>query len=114
MRTLRRWLSLSLAGAVICAFAVSASGLAPAAAATGPVSPVPATGTPALASTGTTEQVRQLVQCGGTMFAVGSFTAITWSGTTFTRNNVFSFSATAPYTINKTWDPNVNGTVNSI
>ena len=43
---------------------------------TGPVSPVPATGTPALAPTGVTEQVRQLVECGGTMYAVGSFTQI--------------------------------------
>jgi hypothetical protein len=48
----------------------------PATAATGPVSSTPAAGTPQLATTGTTEQVRQLVQCGGTMYAVGSFTSI--------------------------------------
>jgi hypothetical protein len=80
---------------------------------TGPVSPTPATGTPALASTGTTEQVRQLVQCGGTMYAVGSFTAITQNGTTYPRSNIFSFSATAPYTITS-WTPATNGVVNSI
>ena len=113
MRRFRRWLPLSLPGAVICAVAVSASGLAPAAAATGPVSPVPATATPALASTGHTEQVRQLVQCRGTMFAVGSFTKITQGGTPVSRNNVFSFRATAPYKVTL-WNPNVKGTVNSI
>ena len=32
---------------------------------------------------------------------------------TFTRNNVFSFSDRPPYTVNS-WDPNVNGEVNTI
>jgi hypothetical protein len=86
---------------------------APASAQTGPVSSTPASGTPQLANTGTTEQVRQLVQCGGTMYAVGSFTAIKWKGTTYTRNNAFSFSATSPFTVTS-WNPNVNGKVNSI
>jgi hypothetical protein len=86
---------------------------APAGAATGPVSATPASGTPQLASTGTTEQVRQLAQCGGTMYAVGTFTAISWNGTTYARNNVFSFSATKPYTVTS-WNPNANGIVNSI
>jgi hypothetical protein len=101
------------AGAVAGALVVSAFGLAPAAAQTGPVSPVPAAGTPELAPNGTTEQVRQLVECGGTMYAVGSFTQISQGGSTFTRDNVFSFSATSPYTITS-WTPVVNGTVNSI
>ena len=89
---------------------------APAGAATGPVSATPASGTPQLApltNTGTFQQVRQLVQCGSTMYAVGTFNTITWNGTTYTRNNVFSFSATTPYTVTS-WDPNANGTVNSI
>ena len=47
------------------------------------------------------------------MYAVGTFTAISWNGTTYTRNNVFSFSATKPYTVTS-WDPNANGIVNSI
>ena len=105
------------AGAAAGALAVTGLGLAPVAAQTGPVSPVPATGTPALAPTGVTEQVRQLAECGGTMYAVGSFTQISgWTGAstqTVTRNNVFSFSATAPFTITS-WTPDVNGTVNSI
>src|SRR5260221_6845808 len=77
------------------------------------VSKTPASGSPQLAATGTTEQVRQLVQCGQTMYAVGSFTLIAQSGTTYARNNVFSFSAVAPYTVTS-WNPNVNGVVNTI
>ncbi len=119
MRGLRRWLLRNTPGAALCALTLSASGLAPAAAATGrvaqgsPVSSVPATGTPYLTQTGTIEKVRQLVQCGGTMYAVGSFTEISQGTQTFTRNNIFSFSATSPFAVT-TWNPNVNGTVNSI
>jgi hypothetical protein len=79
----------------------------------GAVSPTPVNGTPTLADTGTTEQIRQLVQCGGTMYAVGTFTQIKHGSTTYTRNNAFGFSATAPYAVTS-WDPNVNGTVDTI
>jgi len=82
-------------------------------AAAGAVSPAPAAGTPVLASTGTTEQIRQLVQCGGTMYAVGTFTAIKHGSTSYTRDNAFSFSATAPYKVTS-WNPGVNGTVDTI
>jgi hypothetical protein len=108
MRRLKRWLAGNAAVVVVGAF-----GLAPASAHSGRVSPRPDKGTPALAPSGHTEQVRQLVQCGGTMFAVGTFTRISQSGTTYTRNNVFSFRATAPFSITS-WAPDVNGTVNSI
>jgi hypothetical protein len=75
----------------------------------GVVSPKPATGTPHLASSSTpTEQVHQLVQCGGTMYGVGSFSSILQGGKTYHRTNVFSFSATAPYTVTS-WAPNVVG-----
>jgi len=47
------------------------------------------------------------------MYAVGTFTQISWGGKTYPRNNVFSFSATSPFTITG-WNPNVNGAVNSI
>ena len=77
------------------------------------VAPSPASGTPQLAATGTTEQVRQLVQCGGMIYAVGSFTAIKWHGTVYARKNVFRFSATSPFTMSP-WAPNANGKVNSI
>ena len=85
-----------------------------AAAPTGPVSGTPAAGTPVLANLGSqTQKVRQLVQCGNTMYAVGSFTTVKKGSTTYTRNNAFSFSATAPFTVTA-WNPNVNGIVNSI
>jgi len=104
-----------IAGAVAGACCLPASALAAPAsqALAGAVSPTPASGTPTLADTGTTEQVRQLVQCGGTMYAVGTFTSIKSGTTTSPRNNAFSFSATAPYAVTS-WDPNVNGTVDTI
>jgi hypothetical protein len=81
---------------------------------TGPASLTPASGTPHLIDTGTMEYVRQLVPCGGTMYAVGTFTQIgVGASTVYNRNNVFSFSDTKPYTMTS-FDPNVNGTVNSI
>src|SRR5216683_963064 len=79
----------------------------------GVVSPTPAAGTPQLAPNGTTEQVRQLVQCGGIIYAVGSFTKIQKGSTVYARNNAFRFSATAPFTVTS-WNPNVNGKVNSV
>jgi hypothetical protein len=54
-----------------------------------------------------------MVHCGGTIFAVGSFSQIVQGGSTFQRSNVFSFSATSPYTVTA-WSPAVNGIVNSI
>ena len=115
MQGLGRWLLRSTPVAVLSALAVTGSGMisGTAAAQSGPVSPHPDNGTPALASTGTIQQIRQLVACGGTMYAVGTFTSITQGGQTFTRNNVFSFKQTPPYSITS-WKPSVNGTVNSI
>jgi hypothetical protein len=49
---------------------------------------------PELAPSGSTEQVRQIVPCGGTMYAVGKFTAIEKNGVT-NSVNVISFSATS-------------------
>src|SRR6201997_863197 len=107
-----------IAAAGCCAFqlpavATAASATSRTAAATGPVSTTPATGTPKLAATGTTETVRQLVKCGGTMYAVGSFSEIQRFTTTYPRNNIFSFSATPGFKVT-TWAPNVNGEINSI
>ena len=108
-----RWGPRALAcAASAVALAVVGSAL-PAQAATGPVSSTPASGTPQLAPTGSTEQVRQLAQCGGTMYAVGTFTSIQKGSTTYARNNAFSFSAASPFSVTS-WNPNVNGTVNSI
>jgi hypothetical protein len=99
-------------------FAAPAVGFAPDVAAgrhaaSAPVSATPASGTPQLVQTGKEENVRQLVQCGGMIYAVGTFTSISQGGSTFSRNNVFSFSPTQPYTVTS-WNPNVNGTVNTI
>jgi hypothetical protein len=77
------------------------------------VSSTPASGTPQLSPNGKTEQVRQLVQCGSRMYAVGSFTKISQSTRIISRRNAFSFKATAPYTVTN-WRPGVNGEVNSI
>ncbi len=82
--------------------------------ATGPVSIHPVTGTPHLATTDTPpQQIRQLVQCKGTMYAVGTFSAIDQGKRTFVRHNAMSFSATPPYKLTS-WAPNIHGTVNSI
>src|SRR5437764_10032678 len=106
-----------LPGAAIAAAALVAAALpaGPAAAAVlpGPVSTKPAAGTPQLAPTGSTEQVRQLVQCGGTMYAVGRFTAIKHGSTVYQRSNIVSFGATAPFAVTS-WNPGAKGEVNSI
>jgi hypothetical protein len=110
----RSALIAGVTGAIMAALCVPA---APALAQTGRVLAAPEAGTPTLVATGTTETIRQLATCGGTMYAVGTFTEISGSnGTstqTFSRNNVFSFSETAPFTVTS-WNPNVNGTVNTI
>ena len=99
--------------AAVACLPASASAVSASPALAGAVSPVPVNGTPTLVATGTTEQIRQLVQCGGTMYAVGTFTEIKQGSTTYTRNNAFSFSATAPFAVTS-WDPEVNGTVDTI
>jgi hypothetical protein len=120
MRGWGRWKirSAVLAGAGALAVGLAGyaapAGATPHAAAAGGVSAEAALGTPQLNKTGTVQEVvRQVVQCGGTMYAVGKFTSISQGTSVSPRNNVFSFSATAPYTI-KSWAPDVNGEVNSI
>lgn len=75
----------------------------------------PLTGTPhfSIKDANPVQQVRQLVQCGRTMYAVGSFSHLLQRNHVFKRHNVFSFSATPPFAM-KPWHPVVNGTVNSI
>jgi hypothetical protein len=128
MRRLAHWLLLGGVSAVT--LAVTAAGVSPALATpvataragaaavaqTGPVSPTPATGTPALVHTGsssTFQNVGQIVQCGDTMYAVGNFSEVSQNGTTYTRDNIVSFSATPPFTITS-WTPSTNGPVESI
>ena len=114
-RGLRLWGGAGAAAAtvVISMIGVAAPSFA-ASAPVGPVSSKPVINTPhLLPSTSPTQQIRQIVQCGNTMYAVGTFTTIKKGSTTYTRNNAFSFSATAPYTVTS-WNPNTNGIVNSI
>ncbi len=76
--------------------------------------PHPETGTPHFPpKTKTVEQIRQLVQCGGTMYAVGQFSVVDQGKRSFIRQNAFSFSATAPFELTG-WNPDVNGEVDSI
>ncbi len=59
------------------------------------VMPNPVLGTPHFANTSKpVEQIRQLVECDGTMYAVGTFSHILQGTRVFGRANVFSFSAT--------------------
>ncbi len=79
----------------------------------GPVSTTPANWTPHFpSSTSPVSRVRQLVECGTTMYAVGTFATIIQGTTTYTRDNAFSFNASTGAVTS--WNPNVNGTVNSI
>jgi hypothetical protein len=118
---MRRYLLVVWAGAALIAASGGATEIATATGAGGlqppgtGVRPKPVTGTPHFSPTKSkpVEQVRQLVQCGGTMYAVGSFSQILQGRATHTRHNVFSFSATSPFKVTS-WAPNVNGTVNSI
>lgn len=97
-----------LAGALAATVAVFGTGSAASAAT---VSATPATYTPFLKSANST--IRQLAQCGSTMYAVGTFTSIGSStGGTFARNNVFSFDASTG--VVSSWNPNVNGSVYTI
>ena len=114
-RGLRLWGGAGAAAAtvVISMIGVAAPSFATSAPA-GPVSATPVTDIPHLLPTSSpVEEIRQIAQCGNTMYAVGTFTTIKKGSTTYTRNNAFSFSATAPYTVTS-WNPNVNGIVNSI
>ena len=74
---------------------------------------MPASNTPHLTATSnTTEQIRQLVQCGGTMYAVGTFNSIVQGSTTYARTDIFSFSATSPYKVTS-WAPNMVGSTSA-
>ena len=130
MRRPGRWRLRGTAGVMTVALVTGGSGFASASsaapkapgqagrassvAATGPVSPNPASGTPhLLKKTSPENMIRQIVQCGNVMYAVGRFSKIIWNGATYSRDNIFSFHATAPYSITS-WNPGTNGKVNSI
>jgi hypothetical protein len=75
--------------------------------------------TPQLATSGTDgsiEVVRQITQCGNTMYAVGLFSAVKNpnSNTAIPRNNAFAFSAGQPNYNVLPWNPDVNGQVDTV
>jgi hypothetical protein len=116
MRYPSRWQLAAGIGLLAGALVVSAPGFAvPALAQTGPVTAAPATGTPELVygKTAPFEEVNVVKQCGANIYAGGEFTAITQNGTSYTRDNLFSFLATAPYTLTS-WAPDVNGEVHTL
>src|SRR5215467_6037631 len=114
-----RWkvTSGAVAAAAILGVGLSYPVVPAGAAAGGGVSPSAAAGTPQLNKVGTgkaaQEVIRELVPCGGTMYAVGRFTSIKHNGTIYTRNNIFSFQKAGPFNVTS-WNPNVNGQVNAI
>lgn len=94
---------------------ITFTGPAAVAAVGGPVGSIPATWTPTIATSGTdgsVEQVRQLVQCGQTMYAVGTFSQIKRGTTVYNRENAFSFSATTGAVTG--WNPTPNAGVETI
>ncbi|MGZ4666301.1 MAG: hypothetical protein ACXV5Q_15045 [Frankiaceae bacterium] len=102
-------MALAAAVALACVMGMAAPA---AAAASGPVSSTPVDWTPKIATSGTdgtVETIRQLVPCGNTMYAVGTFTQIKRYSTTYSRNNVFSFNATTGAVSG--WNPDVTGSV---
>jgi hypothetical protein len=78
----------------------------------GAVQNIPASYTPSIADTTRGQVIRQLTPCNGDMYAAGKFSLIKQGGVTVTRNNIFSFSATTGAL--NSFDPNVNGKVNTV
>lgn len=115
----RHFTALAVAGltavAGLCAPAVASAGTGGVQPPGTGVQPTPAANTPHFKASNDNpvEQIRQIVQCGNTMYAVGTFSQILQGSQTYTRSNVFSFSATSPYKVTS-WAPSVNGIVNSI
>jgi hypothetical protein len=102
----------AVAGFMVAATVISLTGAS--ATAGGPPGTTPALNTPHLAlNTSSVQQIRQIVQCGSTMYAVGKFTTIKQGKQTYTRTGAFSFSANAPYKMTS-WDPEIPGRVNTI
>ncbi len=76
------------------------------------VSRVPASWTPYLMPDPVSQSIAQLKKCEGTMYAVGTASAVARGSATYARSNAFSFSATTGAMT--AWAPQVNGPVQSI
>ena len=114
-RLMKRRIGTAIAAALLAWGFVLPAGTASAAVSSTPAATPQIGGSPTAGSDGTIEVVRQITQCGTTMYAVGSFTQVRNpnSRTAITRNNAFAFRATAPYTV-LPWNPNVNGQVDTV
>lgn len=115
--SVRRGYLRVLTGALTALVSVGVAGAASGLAGARPVRMLaahPLTGTPHFpVKTPVTEQIRQLVQCGGIMYAVGSFSVIEQGRHSFVRHDAFSFLASRPFTLTR-WNPDVPGEVDSI
>lgn len=97
---------------VVAAGMLAVAGPLPAGASPTTVGTTPASFTPWLLRSTPNQRVRELVQCGSTMYAVGTISAVKQGTTQYALHNAFSFSATSGAVT--AWRPQVNGTVNSV
>jgi hypothetical protein len=109
--TRSRHFSKRVAAAAALAVGLSMS-LPPSVASAATVKSKPASWTPYLLPDPGKQNIAELQKCGKKMYAVGTATAIARGGTTYTRSNAFSFSATTGAMTS--WAPQVNGPVQSI
>jgi hypothetical protein len=86
--------------------------LPPSVASAATVRTTPASWTPYLLPNPANQNIADLEACQGTMYAVGSATAVARGSATYARSNAFSFSATTG--VMTSWAPAVNGPVQSI
>lgn len=105
---------MSVKFAVAATLSLLAAGVGPAWAAS-PVQTNPANWTPQMTAPLGGGYVRQLTPCGGTMFAVGTFSQFKSpadGGATYTRRNGMAFSGTTGRMT--AFNPDTNGTINTI
>ncbi|MGH8962485.1 MAG: hypothetical protein ACRDWT_15085 [Jatrophihabitantaceae bacterium] len=107
-----RFVKTSLLAGLGAGFASLVLAAGASAATPGTVSTTPASFTPWLLRTTPNQRVEQLLQCGSTMYAVGTISSIGQGRQTFTRGNAFSFSATTG--VLTSWNPAANAPVRSI
>src|SRR3954447_23553028 len=97
---------------VVAALALTTSAGADAGVGTEAISSTPASYTPWLLKTVANQYVRQITQCGDTMYAVGTISAVGQGSNTYSRGNAFSFSASSGAVTD--WNPQADGPVYSV
>jgi hypothetical protein len=111
VRTRGRVSSTRILAAALLAGALTLS-LPPSVASAATVRSTPASWTPYLLPHPVNQKVEELRACKGTMYAVGTASAVARGASAYTRSNAFSFSATTGAMT--AWAPQVNGPVRSI